>query len=163
MLTLTAWEFDTPHGADEALEKVKKLHRDLLLQLHDAAVVRWEAGQKKPKTRELFDTTRAGAVGGGFWGMLFGLIFLMPLLGMAIGAASGALLGSMRDVGISDDFIREVREKVTPGTSALFALTSNAAYDKVAAEFRGTEAKLIRTNLSDEQEAKLREAFDLAA
>jgi uncharacterized membrane protein len=34
-------------------------------------------------------------------------------------------------------------------------------YDKVAAEFRGTEAELIRTNMSDEQEAKLREAFGL--
>ena len=67
----------------------------------------------------------------------------------------------MRDVGISDDFIRDVREKVTPGTSALFALTSGAVQDKVADEFRGTEAELIRTNLSDEQEAQLREAFGL--
>ena len=65
----------------------------------------------------------------------------------------------MRDVGITDSFIEDVREKVTPGTSALFALTSDAVRDKVAAEFRGTEAELIRTNLSDEQEAKLREAF----
>ena len=78
-----------------------------------------------------------------------------------MGAASGALIGSMRDVGISDDFIRDVREKVTPGTSALFALTSGAVQDKVADEYRGTEAELIRTNLSDEQEAQLREAFGL--
>jgi uncharacterized membrane protein len=85
----------------------------------------------------------------------------MPFLGLAIGAASGALLGSMRDVGISDAFIRDVREKVTPGTSALFVLSSGAVYDKVAAEFRDTEAELIRTNMSDEQEAKLREAFGL--
>jgi len=92
---------------------------------------------------------------------LFGLIFFVPLLGLAVGAASGALIGSMRDVGISDDFIRDVREKVTPGTSALFALTSGAVQDKVADEYRGTEAELIRTNLSDEQEAQLREAFGL--
>jgi uncharacterized membrane protein len=44
---------------------------------------------------------------------------------------------------------------------ALFVLTSGAVYDKVAAEFHGTDAELIRTNLSDEQEAKLREAFGL--
>ena len=50
---------------------------------------------------------------------------------------------------------------VTPGTSALFALTSGAVQDKVADEFRGTEAELIGTNLSDEQEAQLREAFGL--
>ena len=109
----------------------------------------------------MHDTTKAGALGGAFWGMLFGLIFFVPFLGLAIGAASGALFGSMRDVGISDDFIQAVREKVTPGTSALFVLTSGAVQDKVADEFRGMQAELIRTNLSDEQEAKLREAFGL--
>jgi len=159
--TLTAWKFDTPNGADEALAKLEKLNRDYLINLHDAAVVSWEVGKKKPKTHEMHDTAAAGALGGGFWGLLFGLIFFVPLLGLAVGAASGALIGSMRDVGISDDFIRDVREKVTPGTSALFALTSGAVQDKVADEYRGTEAELIRTNLSDEQEAQLREAFGL--
>jgi uncharacterized membrane protein len=159
MVTLTAWKFNTPNGADDALDKLERLHHELLINLHDAAVVSWEVGHKKPKTHELHSTTSRGALGGAFWGMLFGLIFFVPLLGLAIGAASGALFGSMRDVGITDSFIEDVREKVTPGTSALFALTSDAVRDKVAEEFRGTEAELIRTNLSDEQEAKLREAF----
>ncbi len=161
MATLTAWKFDTPQGADEALNRLEKLSRDFLINLHDAAVVSWEAGKKKPATHEMHDTTKAGALGGAFWGMLYGLIFFVPFLGLAIGAASGALFGSMRDVGISDEFIQAVREKVTPGTSALFVLTSGAVQDKVADEFRGTQAELIRTNLSDEQEARLREAFGL--
>jgi uncharacterized membrane protein len=161
MATLTAWKFDTPQGADEALNKLEKLSRDYLINLHDAAVVSWEVGKKKPKTHEMHDTTKSGALGGAFWGMLFGLIFFVPFLGAAIGAASGALFGSMRDVGISDDFIQGVREKVTPGTSALFALTSGAVQDKVADAFQGIQAELIRTNLSDEQEARLREAFGL--
>jgi uncharacterized membrane protein len=161
MATLTAWKFNTPQGADFALKRLEKLQGEMVINLHDAAVVLWEPGQRKPRTYEMHDTTASGALGGAFWGMLFGLIFFVPILGLAIGAASGALLGSMRDVGISDAFIRDVREKVTPGTSALFVLTSGAVYDKVAAEFRGTEAELIRTNMSDEQEAKLREAFGL--
>jgi uncharacterized membrane protein len=97
------------NGADEALAKLEKLNRDYLINLHDAAVVSWEVGKKKPKTHEMHDTAAAGALGG-FWGLLFGLIFFIPLLGLAVGAASGALIGSMRDVGISDDFIRDVRE-----------------------------------------------------
>ena len=159
MGTLTAWKFDTPNGAEEALAKLEKLNRDYGINLHDAAVVSWETGKKKPRTREVTGTAGGGALGGAFWGMLFGLIFFVPLLGMAVGAASGALFGSLRDVGISDSFIREVRDKVTPGTSALFALTSGAVYDKVVAEFQGTDAELIRTNLSDDQEDKLRDAF----
>jgi uncharacterized membrane protein len=76
-----------------------------------------------------------------------------------MGAAMGALAGSMSDVGINDEFIRQVREQVTPGTSALFVMTSNAVVDKVLDEFKETGATLVSTNLSKEQEAKLREAF----
>ena len=116
-------------------------------------------GKNKPKTRQLHDAKLGGALGGGFWGLLFGLIFFVPILGLAIGAASGALLGRMADVGISDSFIRSVREQVTPGTSALFVLSSDAVIDRVKAEFPATDAELITTNLSAEQEAHLREAF----
>jgi uncharacterized membrane protein len=76
-----------------------------------------------------------------------------------VGAAMGALAGSMSDVGIDDEFIRKVRDNVTPGTSALFVMTSNEVADKVLEQFRTTGASLISTNLSNEQEARLREAF----
>jgi uncharacterized membrane protein len=78
---------------------------------------------------------------------------------MAVGAATGALMGSMADVGIDDDFIDKVRAEVTPGTSALFVMTDNAVLDKVKQDFAETHAELIFTNLSNEQEEKLREAF----
>jgi uncharacterized membrane protein len=159
MASLTVWKFQTVFGADAALDKLQELSRQELIVLQDAAVVSWEPGKKKPKTRELHDTKMGGALGGGFWGLLFGLIFFVPLLGLAIGAASGALFGSLADVGISDSFIKDVREQVTPGTSALFLLTSNAVVDRVKEEFPGGEAELISTNLSKEQEDKLRAAF----
>ena len=159
MATLTAWKFSTPSGADAALEKLQGLQAQQLIQVQDAAVVSWEQGRKKPKTRELNSTTGVGALGGGFWGLLFGLIFFVPILGLAIGAGMGALAGSMRDVGISDAFIDTVRQKVTPGTSALFLLSSDAVFDRVKAEFSGSDAELLSTNLSAEQEQKLREAF----
>jgi uncharacterized membrane protein len=159
MATLTATKFPTPFGADAALEKLQQLQTQQLIQVIDAAVVSWEVGRKKPKTRELHSTKGAGALGGGFWGLLFGLIFFVPLLGLAIGAATGALFGSLTDVGISNEFIESVRQKVTPGTSALFLLSSDAVLDRVRDEFRGTDAELITTNLSEDQERKLREAF----
>jgi uncharacterized membrane protein len=160
MSSLTVWKFHTPFGADAALEKLQGLQSQQLITVQDAAIVSWEAGKKKPKTRQLNDTTARGALGGGFWGLLFGLIFFVPLLGLAIGAASGALFGSLADVGISDSFIKSVRDQVTPGTSALFLLSSDAVIDRVKAEFPATDAELISTNLSSEQEAKLRAAFE---
>jgi uncharacterized membrane protein len=159
MSALTVWKFESTDGAQEALDVLADLQRQQLIQVLDAAVVSWEVGKNKPKTRELRDTKKAGALGGGFWGLLFGLIFFIPILGLAIGAATGALIGSMADVGISDSFIRDVREKVTPGTSALFLLSSDAVMDRVTDRFKNADAELIKTNLSNEQESKLREAF----
>jgi uncharacterized membrane protein len=159
MSALTVWEFPTPYGADAALGKLQELQDQHLITVQDAAVVSWETGKTKPKTRQLHDTRVRGALGGGFWGLLFGLIFFVPILGLAIGAASGALFGSLADVGISDKFIKDVRDKVTPGTSALFLLSSDAVFDRVKSEFEGVDAELITTNLSADQEAKLREAF----
>jgi len=159
MATLTVWKFETAGGAENALTLLERMQKEELLQINDGAYVTWPEGKKKPKTQQLNRLTGAGALGGSFWGLLFGLIFFVPLLGLAVGAAMGALAGSMSDVGINDEFIRQVRENVTPGTSALFVMTSNAVVDKVLEEFKETGATLLSTNLSHEQEAKLREAF----
>ena len=159
MATLTVWKFDSAGGAQDAIALLQRLQKEELIRINDAAYVYWPEGKKKPKTEQLHDLTGGGALGGSFWGLLFGLIFFVPLLGMAVGAAMGALSGSLADVGINDDFIREVRTNVTPGTSALFVMTTAAVVDRVAADFKNTGATLLSTNLSNEQEAKLREAF----
>lgn len=159
MATLTVWKFDDPDGAQEALTLLQRLQKQELLTLVDAALVSWPEGRRKPRTRQLHDLKGAGALGGSFWGLLFGLLFFVPLLGLAVGAAMGALAGSMSDVGIDDRFVKEVRDKVTPGTSALFVMTDAVVRDRVLEEFRGTHAELISTNLSREEETRLREVF----
>jgi len=158
MATLTAWKFADEDGAAAAQKTLQTLQREGLITIVDAAIVEWQPDKKKPRTRQLHDLTAAGALGGSFWGLLFGLIFFVPLLGMAVGAATGALAGSLGDVGIDDEFIRRTRDSITPGTSALFVLSSNAVVDRVAERFP-KDAELIHTNLSQEQEAALREVF----
>lgn len=159
MATLTVWKFPDAYGAERTESILERLQKEELITIHDAATVSWAAGEKKPKTRQLNNLAGAGALGGSFWGLLFGLIFFVPLLGMAMGAAMGALGGAMSDVGIDDDFINAVRNEVTPGTSALFLMTSDVVTDKVKGAFEGSHAELLHTNLSNEQEAKLREVF----
>ena len=70
MATLTVWKFDDPFGAESAVEKVERLQKQELVQLHDAAVVTWEEGRKKPKTRHLSNLTGAGALRGAVGGLL---------------------------------------------------------------------------------------------
>jgi uncharacterized membrane protein len=91
--------------------------------------------------------------------MLFGLLFFVPLLGAAIGAGLGALTGSMTDVGVDDNFINSVKQRVTPGTSALFLLSSDAVTDRIKDGFASFNPELIASNLSAKQAAKLREIF----
>ncbi len=157
--TLTVWKFATPEGADAAEATLESLAKQELIKIEDAATVSWGPGKKKPKTRQLHNLAGLGALDGAFWGLLFGLIFFVPLLGAAVGAAAGALGGSMADVGIDDDLIKNVRSQVTPGTSALFLMSSDAVIDRVKEAFDGVDAELISTNLSHESEAKLRETF----
>jgi uncharacterized membrane protein len=160
MATLSVLKFNDPYGADRVLLALQGLQEQQMITLQDAALVSWPQGNKKPTTRQLHSTACTGALGGAFWGFLFGLIFFVPFLGAAIGAGMGALTGSMADVGIDDDFIKQVREKVTPGTSALFAMTSGAtAPDKVVDELRQYDFEIISTNLPEDQERQLREAF----
>ena len=159
MATLTVWKFDDAGAAERAVATLESLAKQQMINLQDAATVSWPAGAKKPKTRQLRSMTAAGALGGSFWGLLFGLIFFVPLLGMAVGAAMGALGGSMSDIGIDDDFIKRARDEITPGTSALFLMSSDAVIDKVRDAFQGQRAELVSTNLSDDQERHLREVF----
>jgi uncharacterized membrane protein len=160
MATLSVLKFGTAEGAEEALKSLTEMQKQQLITVQDAAIVSWPAGQKKPKTRQAFSTVSAGALGGAFWGMLFGLIFFVPFLGLAIGAAMGALGGKMQDYGISDQLIKDIKSKVTEGTSALFVLSANAVGDRVVAEMKQwPHFEILSTNLSAEQEAQLRAEF----
>ena len=163
MSTITAFKFDTADGADQMADLVQQLSKEQLITVQDAAIVTWQEGKKKPKTRQLENLTAAGALSGAFWGMLFGLIFFVPFFGMAIGAAMGALSGKFSDYGIDDDFIKRVGQQVTEGTSAIFLMTSGAVMDKVsdAVKAKGWNFEILSTNLSNDQEAQLRADFGI--
>jgi uncharacterized membrane protein len=161
MATLVVFKFPTAEGADTMLSTLEGLQKQQLIQIQDGAVVSWPAGSSKPKTSQLSRgvTTGAGALGGAFWGFLFGLLFFVPFFGMAVGAAIGGLLGHFANYGIDQSFIDQVRAKVTPGTSALFLLSSGAVVDRVAEAVKGQQFEIIQTNLSQEQEDQLRADF----
>lgn len=159
MAALTVLKFSTPGGADELLGTLESLQKQRLITVIDAATVVWPEGKKKPKTKQLYNLAGASALSGAFWGMLFGLLFFVPIFGMAFGAAMGAISGSFTDIGIDDRFINEVRQKVTPGTSALFLMSSDVVLDRVREALKGQNFELIASNLSAEQEAKLQAYF----
>ncbi len=157
--TLVVLKFPTAEGADYMLSRLESLQKQQLITVNDGAIVSWPAGATKPKTRQLTSMTGVGALGGAFWGLLFGLLFFVPFFGLAVGAAMGALAGHFAHYGIDENFINSVRDKITPGTSALFLLTSGAVVDRVADAVKDIQFEIIQTNLSKEQEAQLKAAF----
>ena len=159
MATLSVLEFSTPDGAQHMERTLLELHKQHLIEVQDAAIVTWPQGRKQPKTQQLHSLAGQGALMGAFWGMLFGLIFFIPFFGLAVGAAMGALSGKFADYGIDDNFIKQTREKVTEGTSALFLLTSGAVVDKVVEAMKGQTFEILSTNLPKDKEDELRAAF----
>jgi uncharacterized membrane protein len=145
--------FPDEFKADEVLLDLRKLEREYLIDLEDAAiVVRNKDGRVKVKQSQ--ELVTSGALSGGFWGLLIGMIFMQPLLGL-FGAAVGALSGALTDIGIDDNFIQELGNTIEPGTSAIFVLVRKSTPDKVLDDLSKFEGKVLRTSLSHEDEAKL--------
>lgn len=157
MATLGVWKFNDPRAADRTERQLIDLSKQELITVLDAATVSWPLDAKKPRTRHLANLTGAGVSWGALWGLLFGILFFMPLIGAAAGAVFGGVAGHFTNVGIGADFIERVGKEVSPGTSALFLLSENEVGDRVKGAF--ADGEMISTNLSADQEAKLREAF----
>jgi uncharacterized membrane protein len=121
MSDLVVIGYDEQFKAEEVRLMLWKMQKEYLIDLADAVVA--EKNDKgKVKLHQAVNLTAAGAASGGFWGALIGLIFLNPVLGMAVGATAGAVSGALTDVGINNNFMKELAESLHPGSSALFVL-----------------------------------------
>ena len=161
MSTLVVIGYNDMYTAEEVRLKLRKLQNEYLIDLEDAVVAVKDA-EGKVKLHQAINLTAAGAVSGGFWGSLIGLIFLNPLLGLAVGAGAGAVSGALSDLGINDQFMKDLAATMTPGSSALFVLVRKATPDKVLEEIKGTGGKVLKTSLSHEDEQKLQAALSAA-
>jgi uncharacterized membrane protein len=140
-----------------------KMQKQYLIDLEDSVVVTRDQ-KGKIKLDQAVSLTRAGALGGGFWGMLIGLIFLNPLLGAAIGAATGGVMGKFTDIGLNDQVMKDLAQSFKPGSSALFVIVRKATTDKVLEglkSFAG-KGKVFQTSLSKDEEASLQQALEAA-
>ena len=159
MIDLIVIAYDDEFKAEEVRLTLAKLQVEHLIELEDAAVVvKDEHG--KIKLKQAVNLTGAGAASGGFWGLLIGILFFNPLLGAAVGAASGALAGAFSDIGVDDNFIRELGETLQPKSSALFVLVRKVTPDKVLEEVGKFGGKVLRTYLTKDEESQLQTVLD---
>jgi uncharacterized membrane protein len=148
--------FDEPHKAEEVSLKLQELQSESLLDLEEVVVVvKDEKGKVKLYQAGSLQTTD-DPVFVGFCQSLTALICLNAMTG----AASSALA----DVGITDQFMKELAGTLIPGGSALFVLVRRPSPDRerVLEELKGIGGKILMTSVSHEDAARLQAALSAA-
>jgi uncharacterized membrane protein len=143
--------FDDPLRAQEFLIAAARLQQNDVIKLHDAVVIQREKDGTS-HVRETTDITPGQAgVGAGVWGLLLGTLFGGPIGGLVVGAASaggGALFAKLVDTGVKDETVKELREAVPPGRTAVALLVSHVSVADLQKELtRFPNATLIETDL----------------
>lgn len=156
MRSLTVWHFPTPLGVDVGEVALRRLVEEDAITVHDAVTAIWMPGAEHPDIRRVRHRTAGSAGKGAFWGALVGTLFLAPAAGAAAGAGAGAVVERLRRGGVDDATIEQLRTLLTPGTSALFVLSSDARPEAVQRALAGTEATLVHAEMDAETEAELR-------
>jgi uncharacterized membrane protein len=158
MSTLIAIAYPDVATADAVRGELIQATKEHLVTLEDLVVVEHRT-DGKIKLHQGTSLTGAGAAGGALWGGLIGLLFLAPLVGMAIGAASGAAAGKFTDLGVDDDFMKQLGAKLGPGGAAVIVLGRAGAPDRVLERIGRYGGEVVQTSLDDEQEERLRAAL----
>src|SRR3954462_11676657 len=158
MADLIAIGYPDETTAAAAAEEGKQLTRDLIIEPDAVAViVRGQDGKYKVTTSH--HPVGAGTSWGMFWGLLFGVLFFVPVFGMAVGAGLGALMGKVEKTGIDKQFQEQVRDMVTPGTSALFLVVEKVTPDKAVEGLSRFGGTVLKSSLSKDAEHELQDAL----
>lgn len=161
MSKLIVFTYDTEEKAQTVLDKVVELSKKNLVEIRDAAWVVKDADGKVNVKQTLEDRVKGGnIISGGFWGLLIGFFFGGPLFGALLGMGLSAIFGTQIDIGIDNDFMKEVGNDMSPRNSALFLLAGDITVDKLADELKSYGGNIYHTSLSKESEEMLRKALD---
>jgi uncharacterized membrane protein len=143
--------FDDPLRAQEFLIAASRMQRDDQLHLHDAVIINRTADGTSHVTETTDVTPAQAGVGAGVWGLLIGILLGGPLGGLIGGVAAGgggALYATLRDTGVTDATIAELRTAVPPGRTAVAFLVSLISVADLQRELaRFPHAQLVETDL----------------
>lgn len=160
MNNLIVMVFDNTDEATEVRKSLNDVQKQGKMNLDDAAVVVKDEDGQVHIRHEIDRGVKIGVAGGGFWGLFVGFLFGGPLVSALTWALGGALVGSLADMGIHKDFVREVKETMTPGTSALFVIVRDSDPAVALAALRPYKGEIIQTTLPSEVEESLRKVLE---
>lgn len=161
MSELIAVTFDDPHRAEEARLDILKMERKDLADLEEAVVLVVDF-EGKVRFHHSQHFSLPVALSGGFVGTLIGLMLINPaiaLVGGLTGTALGAVIGTLEEVGIGEDFMKDLAKNLKPGSSALFVVVRRGNPEKLIEKLRPYKGNILQTSLSHQDENRLSEAL----
>jgi uncharacterized membrane protein len=153
---LWAIGYDDMARADQVRDEIARLAwgsgqaRKYLIVLDLAVVIRHPDGSLTLDRKPIPGVANILACTG--VGFLAGLVLAAPLTGAAIGAllgGAGTAVGTQ--LGISQDFIRDVEALMKPGTSALFVLDDAGDMAVILHTIQGLGGTVLKTNVDLER------------
>jgi uncharacterized membrane protein len=154
MSDLIVVAFDHFDDARSAMRELREIEDENQIKFEDTAIVERTSDGKLQVKNELTGATETGAAVGAFVGAF--LMFFFPVVGLALGAAGGAAVGSMLKTGVEKSFVDEVKDKLSPGRSALFLVVKQGSADALIAALEPYKGEVIQTNLEADTEEELR-------
>jgi len=134
-MATTAWRFGGTEGADDAVLELKQLDDQGLINVQDITVLRWPHYAAAPLAHEHVTDE---------------------------GSRVSSLVKKIRHPVIDSSMLEAVKGDMTPGTSALVMLSDQAMIERVVPAFKGQPMDLMRSDLSVQQQDRLRAAFSAA-
>ncbi|MEM7093839.1 MAG: DUF1269 domain-containing protein [Actinomycetota bacterium] len=159
--TLIAIRFDHPLKAQECLLAMLRIAQAEVIKIEDAAIIDKDDNGRIRLLQSKDINPGQGASAGGLYGSLIGVIGgpLGMLAGGALGAAAGGLWGKLRDIGIDDDHMKDMGERINPGENLLFLLLERIDQDSFSREMRRFDGQLFESTAPDALDAKLEESL----
>lgn len=154
MSDLIVVAFENLDDARTAMRQMRELEGNGQVEFEDTALVERAADGNVHVKNELTGATETGAAIGALVGGL--LSFFFPVVGLAIGAVGGAAVGSMFKTGVEASFVDEVKDKLSPGRSAIFLVIRKGSPDAIVAGLEPFKGEVIQTTLSPDAEEELR-------
>ena len=153
--------FDDEYRADEVLDTLKQMEDMAVVDLKSGAVVvRDASGKVTIKETSDFDA-KQGAIGGAIAGGVLSLLGGSLVKGAILGAAGGAVAGKVIDLGLDDDFLKEIGDKLGTDSSAVVALVDFDQVDQAMEELDRFEGgTILHHTLDADVYEKLSEAVE---
>jgi len=157
MNQLIVVSFDSVDDARNAMKRLRGLEGEGRIGFEDTAIVERLADGTSHVRNELSGATETAAAIGALVGAV--VLWVFPLAGAAIGAVLGGAVGAALDTGVDPKFVKELKDTLTPGRSALFLVVKKADADATLAALRGLKGDVVQTTLDPETEEALRQAL----